>query len=218
MLPLLLAAVGLSGCAPVREYAATKRSERLLAQGWIALVHEQPAQAEVAFRQAARLRPAPDLLARIGLAYHLEGRFSEALPWLERAVAAQPRQPWMIHVALAAGYAASDKSQQAEGLMRETLLTMPNDAEVLNAAAYPMTDAGLLLDYTERILLRAVELAPEDGFVLDSLAWTYFRQGRLNEAVTLLEKALLLSDDREIRIHLNQARAARERKNLGAIR
>jgi len=53
---------------------------------------------------------------------------------------------------------------------------------------------------------KAVSLRPEDGFIIDSLGWVYFAQGRYDEAVEQLEKAFwLVPDDATIAEHLGDA-------------
>jgi len=198
----------LAGCAPVKEYAASRDAERLLAAGSEALVQADDAGAGIYFRRAAALRPSGDLFARIGLTYHFQGHFREALPWLEKAFAADPRQPWPVQIALAAAHAASGDSAGGRRIMQGALPWMPDDPLVLNNTAYPMADAGLLLEEVVIVLKKATKKAPGEGIILDSLGWAYFRQGRVEEAVRLLQEAARLSGDTEIRRHLTEARKA----------
>ena len=56
------------------------------------------------------------------------------------------------------------------------------------------------------MLHRAVELRPEDGFIVDSLGWAYFRLGENDKAVTYLERAVELEPgDPVINDHLGDA-------------
>ena len=56
------------------------------------------------------------------------------------------------------------------------------------------------------MLHRAVELRPEDGFIVDSLGWAYFRLGDYDKAVTYLERAVELEPgDPVINDHLGDA-------------
>ena len=53
---------------------------------------------------------------------------------------------------------------------------------------------------------KAVELRPNDGYIVDSLGWAYYRLGRYDEAVTELERAVQLkADDPVIHDHLGDA-------------
>ena len=53
---------------------------------------------------------------------------------------------------------------------------------------------------------KAVELAPRDGMIIDSLGWAYFRMGRYDDAARELEKAVELKPgDPTINDHLGDA-------------
>ena len=54
-----------------------------------------------------------------------------------------------------------------------------------------------------KMLRRAVELRPTDGYIIDSLGWAYYRLGQYPEAVRELEKAIeLKASDPVINDHL----------------
>jgi Flp pilus assembly protein TadD len=56
------------------------------------------------------------------------------------------------------------------------------------------------------MLHRAVELKPDDGYIVDSLGWAYFRLGEDDKAVTYLERAVELEPgDPVINDHLGDA-------------
>jgi Flp pilus assembly protein TadD len=56
------------------------------------------------------------------------------------------------------------------------------------------------------MLRRAVELRPQDGFIVDSLGWAHFRLGDYGEATTYLERAVELEPgDPVINDHLGDA-------------
>jgi len=209
-----------AGCKPVQDYAASAKAERLLGEGARYLFLNDYEKAQKAFQEAADLRPAGDVFARIGLSYHMEMKFREALPWLEKAYKTQPSQPWAIQAALAAGYAANEQPQQAQDAMNKAREEMPEDPALLNNIAYPMADAGLLLDDTVVMLQKAVAAAPHSGIILDSLGWAYFRQGRYEEAQIVLQRAAMLLPDSVIRGHLAEAQKAmkkqREERKLPA--
>jgi len=119
-----------------------------------------------------------------------------------------PEQPWVAKVALAAGYAATGEETLAQDIVAEAVETMPDDAMLLNNAAYTVSDEGLLLEEMIIILERAVELAPRNGMILDSLGWAYYKNGQTARAEELLERAVKYSDDEVIRQHLSEARLA----------
>ena len=65
---------------------------------------------------------------------------------------------------------------------------------------------GQNIDEAFKMLQRAVELAPRDGMIIDSLGWAYYRLGRYEDAVTELERAVSLKpEDPVIHDHLGDA-------------
>jgi Flp pilus assembly protein TadD len=53
---------------------------------------------------------------------------------------------------------------------------------------------------------KAVELRPEDGYIVDSLGWAHYRLGDYPNAVQYLEKAIeLVPEDPTINDHLGDA-------------
>jgi tetratricopeptide (TPR) repeat protein len=56
------------------------------------------------------------------------------------------------------------------------------------------------------LIRRAVELRPNDGYIVDSLGWAYYRLARYEEAVAELERAVSLKpDDAVLNDHLGDA-------------
>ena len=67
-------------------------------------------------------------------------------------------------------------------------------------------DRGEQLDEAEALIRRAIDLRPNDGYIIDSLGWVYFRTGRYPQAVQTLEEAIVLRpDDAVINDHLGDA-------------
>lgn len=91
-----------------------------------------------------------------------------------------------------------------EGRLRKIIALKPDYAHAYNALGYSLADRGLRLDEAERLIRKAVALAPGDPFILDSLGWVRFRQGHLADARSILEKAYTLRDDPEIAAHLGE--------------
>jgi tetratricopeptide (TPR) repeat protein len=65
---------------------------------------------------------------------------------------------------------------------------------------------GVELDEAERLIRRALELEPDDGFYVDSLGWVYFQRGDYRHAVEQLERAVeLAGEDPTVAEHLGDA-------------
>jgi len=54
------------------------------------------------------------------------------------------------------------------------------------------------------VIERALELAPNDAFIIDSMGWVLYRQGDAKAAVAQLRRAWSLRPDAEIGAHLGE--------------
>jgi tetratricopeptide (TPR) repeat protein len=80
----------------------------------------------------------------------------------------------------------------AEADMRRALELQPDQPQVLNYLGYSFVDRGIHLDEALGMIERAVKAEPDQGYIIDSLAWAYFRLGRYKDALVPMEKASLL--------------------------
>lgn len=91
----------------------------------------------------------------------------------------------------------------AERAIRGVLERRPDHADALNFLGYMFADHDMRLDEAEDLVGRALEQQPDNGAFIDSMGWVYFRQGRLDEARALLERAVRLTgEDPIVREHL----------------
>ena len=110
---------------------------------------------------------------------------------------------------------ASSAGREAETDFLYALELEPEQPFVLNYLGYSWVDMGMNLDRAKAMLYRAVELRPDDGFIVDSLGWVHFRLGEYEDAVEQLERAVELEPgDPVINEHLGDAywRVGRERE------
>ncbi|HAF95624.1 MAG: hypothetical protein A2X34_08050 [Elusimicrobia bacterium GWC2_51_8] len=84
---------------------------------------------------------------------------------------------------------------EAEENFRLLLARDPANANILNYLGYSLADRGMKLAEAEVFISSAVKLEPDNAAYMDSLAWVYFRQGRIKEAVAQINKALKLVYD-----------------------
>jgi tetratricopeptide (TPR) repeat protein len=95
---------------------------------------------------------------------------------------------------------------KAEADMRKALELQPDQPHVLNYLGYSWVDQGVNLDEGMKMIKRAVEQRPDDGYIVDSLGWAYYRIGNYDEAVKNLERAIdLKPEDPTINDHLGDA-------------
>lgn len=95
---------------------------------------------------------------------------------------------------------------QAEKDLKAALSYEPDQPYVLNYLGYSWADQGKNLDKAAEMIEKAVRLKPEDGSIVDSLGWVYFRIGNYDRAVKTLEQAIELDPtESEINDHLGDA-------------
>jgi tetratricopeptide (TPR) repeat protein len=100
----------------------------------------------------------------------------------------------------------SKQWNKAEPDMRKALELQPEQPHVLNYLGYSWIDQGINLDEGMKMIKRAVEQRPDDGYIVDSLGWAYFRIGNYEDAVKNLERAIdLKPEDPTINDHLGDA-------------
>ena len=94
----------------------------------------------------------------------------------------------------------------AEADFKRALELFPDQAHVMNYLGYSWIDQGINLDEGMRMIRRAVEQRPDDGYIVDSLGWAHYRIKEYDEAVKQLERAIELKpQDPTINDHLGDA-------------
>ena len=97
-----------------------------------------------------------------------------------------------------------DKLDEMERLLRSVIAAKPDYQHAYNALGYSLAERKIRLDEAKLLILKALELAPGDPFILDSLGWVEFRSGNLPEALRILEGAFKDKPDAEIAAHLGE--------------
>jgi tetratricopeptide (TPR) repeat protein len=94
-------------------------------------------------------------------------------------------------------------NEKALTYMERVLKIDPEHANALNFIGYSWAEKGIRLDEAEAMIKKALSQKPDDGFIVDSLGWVYYKKGDLKGALTELLKAHeLLPDDPTIAEHL----------------
>ncbi|MCK4774105.1 MAG: tetratricopeptide repeat protein [Candidatus Krumholzibacteria bacterium] len=113
---------------------------------------------------------------------------------------------------LASVYEKLEEFEDAEPCLAKLYELDPDDATVCNFYGYLLTEMRKDLEFAEKLVLKALESDPENGYYLDSLGWVYYQMGEYAKAVVEIEKALLrVSDDPIILEHLGDAYRAMRR-------
>jgi tetratricopeptide (TPR) repeat protein len=140
------------------------------------------------------------------------GRHEDAYAVLAEGLATHPDQPELLYEA---GLMAEKigKMDVLELNLRRLIEIKPNHAHAYNALGYSLADRNERLDEAQRLIDKALELAPEDPFILDSKGWVLFRRGDAAGALDTLQKAFSLRADPEIAAHLGEVLWALGRRN-----
>ncbi|MDR2302957.1 MAG: tetratricopeptide repeat protein [Deltaproteobacteria bacterium] len=79
--------------------------------------------------------------------------------------------------------------------MRQTIELEPNHAEALNYLAYTWAEMDQNLEEALKFALKANFLKPNNGYIVDTVAWVYYRMGDFKKSLPLLEQAAKLSNE-----------------------
>jgi tetratricopeptide (TPR) repeat protein len=102
-----------------------------------------------------------------------------------------------------------DKLEDKNGAiaaMKKAIEIDPENPNALNYLGYTYAEMGIELDEAESLIQKALQQKPDDGFIIDSLGWVYFKKGDFARALEYLGKAAsMVSDDPTILEHAADA-------------
>jgi tetratricopeptide (TPR) repeat protein len=157
------------------------------------------------------LSRADDLEAIMALGNILRARksFQECADVYGKGIAniARPEKPnWLIFYFRGICYERAKQWPKAEADLKKALELYPDQPHVLNYLGYSWVDQGVNLDEGMAMIRKAVDQRPDDGYIVDSLGWAYYRINNFDEAVKHLERAVELKpEDPTINDHLGDA-------------
>jgi tetratricopeptide (TPR) repeat protein len=131
----------------------------------------------------------------LGDAYRYEERWEDATAAYDRAIALYDTEvsaQWAVYFARGITNERGGDWPAAEADFRKALELEPDQPSVLNYLGYSYVEKRENLDEALAMIERAVEQRPNQGFIVDSLGWVYYRLGRYEEAVPQMEKAVSL--------------------------
>jgi tetratricopeptide (TPR) repeat protein len=94
--------------------------------------------------------------------------------------------------------------EDMERLLRSVIANKPDYHHAYNALGYSFADRKIRLPESKKLILKALEFAPGDPFINDSLGWVEFRSGNMYEALRILQEAFKAKPDAEIAAHLGE--------------
>lgn len=162
--------------------------------------------------QAASVADKTQLILAESQLLRESGRHTEAYTMLSKALLQQPDNLELLYeTALSAE--RQGKPEVLETHLKHLLDLKPDHAHALNALGYSLADRNIRLNEASALITRALFLTPEDPFIMDSLGWVLYRQGKLSEALSTLESAYQIRADPEIAAHIGEVLWALNRKD-----
>jgi tetratricopeptide (TPR) repeat protein len=136
-------------------------------------------------------------------------KYAEAAGTYDKAIAAVgvPQQRnWTLFYFRGICFERDKQWPKAEADFKKALELYPDQPLVLNYLGYSWVDQGTHLNEAFKMLRRAVELQPNDGYIVDSLGWAHYKLGQYSEAAETLERAVSLKPaDPVLNDHLGDA-------------
>jgi tetratricopeptide (TPR) repeat protein len=136
-----------------------------------------------------------DIHASIGDVLRGQEKYAEAVDAYSKAIAligTPQERNWVLFYTRGISYERSKRWAEAERDLKQALKLKPEQPLVMNYLAYSWVEQGVNATEALAMLRRAVELRPEDGFIIDSLGWAHYRLGDYKSAIKYLEQAILL--------------------------
>ncbi len=132
-----------------------------------------------------------------------EGLYSEASTVLNNAVGAFPNNIQLLFLRSVYAQEVNDLLLMEVDL-RKIIQLNPTSPVAYNSLGYTLADRTDRFDEAYQLILRAVELAPNDPAIIDSLGWVQYRLGLYEEARENLDRAYELFPDHEVAAHLGE--------------
>jgi tetratricopeptide (TPR) repeat protein len=147
-----------------------------------------------------------DAIITLGHLLHRQKSYKDAAEVYGLAVDAtvEPKKSdWSLFFSRGVSYDQAKDWRRAEKDLKTAIDLDPEQAVALNYLGYSWVDRGVDIEKGMDLIKKAVDLRPNDGDIVDSLGWAYYRQAKYPEATTELERAVELKPQSwEINDHL----------------
>jgi tetratricopeptide (TPR) repeat protein len=156
-------------------------------------------------RKAAADNPGDEVQLTVAEAQLLReaSRNQDAFQLLSEALQKDPEQPELLY-----DYALTaeklERFDVLESNLRKLIEVRPDHAHAYNALGYSLADRNMRLPEARKLIEKALELSPEDYFIMDSMGWVLYREGDLKGAADHLRRAYNGRPDAEIGAHLGE--------------
>ncbi len=187
-----------------------------IAEATILNRQERAGEALVAAEQALALSRRREIMLQAGDLYRVNDRVDVARKLYDDVIAMDDAHgvvDWRVLFARSSVRSEAGDWQGAEADLQAAIAVEPDRPELLNFLGYAWVNRGVRVQEGLALIQRAADARPDQGYIIDSLGWAYFRLGQMDKAIEYLERAAELSPtDSEVIDHLGDAywRAGRE--------
>ncbi|MBL0426670.1 tetratricopeptide repeat protein [Ramlibacter alkalitolerans] len=130
-------------------------------------------------------------------------QYKPAYELLAKAVAANPKDADLLYDQAMMAEKLNDFPEM-EKLLRQVMVLKPDYHHAYNALGFSFAERGVRLPEARQLIQKALEYAPGDPFITDSLGWVEFRMGNRADALRILQGAYKDRPDPEIAAHLGE--------------
>ena len=145
--------------------------------------------------------------------YRIEKKFDLAIEIYYDLILQKQNDLWYIFYLRGICYEQSDNWEKAELDFLQSLKIKRDSPNVLNYLAYGWLERDIRIDESFVMLTDAYEANPESHYILDSLAWAYFKKKDYVKAAELMEEVIDMVPGEAISLdHLGDIYFAMNRK------
>ena len=149
--------------------------------------------------------------------YRIEKKFDLAIKIYSELIEKKPNDLWYTLYLRGICYEQSDNWEKAELDFLHSLKIKRNSPNVLNYLAYGWIERDIKIDESFVMLIEAYEANPDSHYILDSLAWAYFKKKDFVKAAELMEEVIDMVPGEAISLdHLGDIYFAMNRKREAA--
>jgi len=174
-------------------------------------------EGEIYLLELINLHPNEDsLLVALADLYRFQKKYDQAIKYYSNIINTKKyhsSEHWRLLYLRGICYERSSKWNLAESDFLESLKSKPDSPQVLNYLAYGWLERDQNLDRALQMLQKAYSGEPDNYYILDSLAWGYYKNKNLDKAVQLMEEVISLAPGEAISLdHLGDIYFALNRK------
>lgn len=191
----------------VRAQGQIRPAAELMRIDALSRADRRPDAEKAALALTAAYPDLPQAWIALGDVLRQQEKHDTAVPAYDKALSLLADAPaaarWFPLYARGIAQERSGRFDRAEADLLAAIEIRPDNASLLNYLGYSWIDRNMELERGLDLIKQAVELSPEDGYILDSLAWAYFRLGRYQDAVAPMERAIVsMATDPLVNDHL----------------